>query len=152
MIEKRRLPKNSVKKKSSSLVALTRPMTQKRNLETTSRALAEVVEDTSIEERALKGKKQKDTCDTSWYGLGLSGGITEFNIVHPGGGLHRNFFKVSLYRNPGGQIDWNVFGPIKTDKHYYEYCDAIIAPSITDREICPAGTFSTAGNGNGPCV
>ena len=27
-------------------------------------------------------------CDKKWWGFGLSGGITKFRIVHPGGGLY----------------------------------------------------------------
>ena len=102
--------------------------------------------------RALTSSPITDPCDTLFYGFGLKGGITKFTIVNPGGGLHPGLFHFDLYNNPDGQIDWKVFGPIKTNKHYYRHCKDITQPTLDPFLPCPVGTYSKDNTHKPPCL
>jgi len=103
--------------------------------------------------RILEGEGDDETCDTHYWGMGLSGGITHFRIVNPGGGLHKNLFQIDLYSNPDGQIDWDMLGPYVQDKHSYEFCGEMQPPTVPPLPTeCEAGTFSIAGDTLSPCT
>ncbi|GMH64345.1 hypothetical protein TrST_g2472 [Triparma strigata] len=102
------------------------------------------------EERALTSTES--TCDEYYWGIGMKGGITRFKIVNPGGGLHKNMFEIDLYSDEDGQLDFALLGPFLTDKHFYNYCDAMEAPTWDTGITCDKGSYSDAGNGLGPCT
>ena len=97
-------------------------------------------------------EEETETCDTHYWGMGLSGGISHFRIVHPGGGLHKNMFQFDIYSNPDGQIDWDMIGPIIQDKHSYKYCGEMQPPTVPPEPTpCDKGMFSIAGDTLSPC-
>jgi len=110
------------------------------------------VDDRDDGELGLRDLTSTTTCDKYYWGIGLKGGITNFRIVNPGGGLHKNMFEIDLYKDEDGQLDFNMVGPILTDKHFYQYCDAMTPPTWDTGINCDPGSYSNDGSGQGPCT
>ncbi|GMH93073.1 hypothetical protein TL16_g12530 [Triparma laevis f. inornata] len=106
----------------------------------------------SSSSRSLDESVIENPCDEYYWGIGMKGGITNFKIVNPGGGLHKNMFEIDLYNDEDGQMDFALLGPFLTDKHFYEYCDGMVAPTWDTGITCDKGSYSDNGNNVGPCT
>lgn len=106
----------------------------------------------SSSSRSLDESVIENPCDEYYWGIGMKGGITNFKIVNPGGGLHKNMFEIDLYNDEDGQMDFALLGPFITDKHFYEYCDGMVAPTWDTGITCDKGSYSDNGNNVGPCT